>query len=206
MVERKGLYKFYYALLWLWCAIFYRVRAKGRENVFEGPCIICGNHTSMADPLIVAVKMKNSRGYNYTKFMAKAELGRVSILRKIAGHLIVFVERGKSDLGAVKESIAHLKDGGNMVIFPEGRRVDAGEESDAKTGVILMALKSGAKLLPVYISEKRKPPLFFGRVDVVFGEPYSIERDRSVPTSEFYHIAVADLMERIRKLGEQVKR
>ena len=206
MVKHKGLYKFYYALLWIWFGIFYRIHVKGRENVTDGPCIICGNHTSMADPLIVALKMKNKTGYHYTKFMAKAELGKIGILRKIAGHLVVFVNRGKSDLNAIKQTIEHLKEGGNIIIFPEGRRVDAGEDSEAKTGVIMMALRSNAKLLPVYISEKRKPPVIFGRVDVVFGEPYTVERDRSVSTSEAYRKAVDDLMERIRLLGEQVKK
>lgn len=206
MIKHKRLYHFLYWVLWLFCTVFYRVRVKNRENVPEGPCVVCGNHTSMADPIFVAVKMKNSRGYNYTKFMAKAELKKIGFIRRLLGEFIVFVERGKSDLGAVKATIAHLKAGGNMVIFPEGKRVNAGEDVDAKTGVIMMALNGGAKILPVYISEKRKMPLFFGRVDVVFGEPYTIERDRSVSTNEFYHREADALMARIRALGEQVKR
>lgn len=208
MITNKRVYKFYYALLWIWFHIFYRIRFHNRENVPQGGCIVCGNHTSMADPLMVAVGMKNSHGYNFTKFMAKKELETAAggIVSKLAKKLIIFIDRGKSDINAIKNTITHLKDGGNIIIFPEGRRVDAGEDAEAKTGVMMMAMKSGAQILPVYITEKRKPPVIFGRVDVVFGEPYTPQKTQGVTTGEAYRIAVDDLMGRIHRLGETVKK
>jgi len=198
--ERR--YRVIYWVLTIFCRIFYRCKGYGREHVPAGACILCGNHTSMADPIMVAMFMKNKNGYNRTKFMAKVELSKIPVISKLLSPFLIFVNRGKSDMGAIKATIEHAKAGGKVIIFPEGQRVDENEDVAAKTGVIMMAIKSEAPIVPVFISEGRKLPYFIKRVKVSFGEPYQVVRDKSVPTAEAYRLAVGELMTKIKKLGE----
>ena len=201
----SAVYKIYYWVIWVYTRLLYRFHVHNSEKVVEGAAVVCANHSSMMDPIMVALGMRNSNGYNQTKFLAKSELGSVPLLGALINFLIVYVKRGESDIVAVKKSIAHLKAGGKLIVFPEGRRVDVGEKSDAKTGVIMMSMRSGAPLQPVYVSECRKPPFCRRRIDVVFGDAYFPSKSPGESTSEAYHREVAELMRRIEQLGESVQ-
>ena len=47
-------FHFLYAVIWPFFNLFRPVRAIGRENIPDGPCVICPNHTSIGDPFYVA--------------------------------------------------------------------------------------------------------------------------------------------------------
>lgn len=198
------LFVIYYHILNVICGIFCRTRIRGTEHLPEGRAIICGNHTSMMDPLFVAMAMYKRRRH-IPKFMAKIELSRIPVLSAMLAPLLVFVDRGKADLGAIKNTIKILKDGKKIIIFPEGRRVNAGEDAQAKTGVAMMALKAEAPIVPVWISEGKKNLFRFPKVDIVFGESYLPVKREDLSTSEAYREIVDDLMERIRILKATVR-
>lgn len=200
----KILYRIYYWILFLYFHLFYRFHIYNREKVGEGPVLICANHSSMADPVMIAVGMKNSRGYNQPKFLAKSELSHVPVLNSLINIFIVYVRRGESDIAAVKQSIAHLKDGGKLIVFPEGTRIKEGQSGDVKTGVIMMSMRSGAPLQPVYITECRKPPFCRKRINVVFGDPYRPVKNQGESSSEAYKREAQVLMDRIHALGKTV--
>ncbi len=61
------------------------------------------------------------------------------------------VDRGNSDIAAVKTSIQSLRDGWNLLVFPEGTRVKEPGSVDVKGGVGMMAIRSGVPLVPVFI-------------------------------------------------------
>ena len=199
------LYKIYYWILYVYFHLFYRFQVHGSEKVTGEPCLFCANHSSMADPVMIAIGMRNSHGYNQPKFLAKSELGRVPVLNALIGLFLVYVRRGESDIAAVKQSIAHLKKGGRLIVFPEGTRVKEGQTGDAKTGVIMMSMRAGVPLQPVYVTECRKPPFCRKSIHVVFGDPYKPEKRTGEGTSEAYHREAELLMERIRELGAAVK-
>ncbi len=115
---------------------------------------------------------------------------------------MIYIDRGNADMGAIKETIKHLKDGGKIIIFPEGTRVGADENVQAKTGVAMMALRGGAPIVPVYITPCSKPLLSRRKIDVVFGEPFMAEKEKGLSTAEAYRKITDDLMERIHMLGE----
>ena len=84
-------------------------RAVGRENIPKGGVLVCGNHTAMSDPLFLAFAFRHQ---NQLRPMAKAELLRVPFIGWILRHVGVFgVERGKSDVGAIKQAMKYLKEG-----------------------------------------------------------------------------------------------
>ncbi len=153
--------------------LLYRYRVTGRENVPEGGALVCVNHSSLADPVIVALALKVR---DHPRFMAKAELFRIFgfgfIIRKLGAFP---VERGTSDMTAIKVALKTLKEGGKVLIFPHGRRILGDGEAEAmKAGAAMLAFRSGAPLLPVYLSPGRK--CFVNRIEVVFGKPFFAEK------------------------------
>ncbi len=92
-------------------------------------------------------------------------------LRRVAAELagfVIWVRRGKSDVGAVKTALKALKGNEKLLIFPEGTRRRR-ENGDAKTGAAMLAIRTGVPIVPVYITPERS---LFPRTKVVIGEPY----------------------------------
>lgn len=196
-------YAILYSILKITFNLFRPVKAIGRENIPAGAAVICGNHISIADPLYVvfALQMKNR-----PQVMAKKEIMEwpvIGFLLKKAG--VYGVDRGNNDIGAVKRSLKLLKDGEKLLLFPEGTRVKEGEESAAKNGAAMFALRTGTPLLPVYISPKRR---MFRRTLVVIGEAYmpTTPDGGKKASAEEYSAISDDLMKRIAALGEQYER
>ena len=200
--SRKDLVKdrwfhFLYAVIWPVFNLFRPVHAVGRENIPEGPVVICPNHTSMGDPFYAAFAF----GWKFPmRAIAKIEIMRVPFVGWILGKAGVFgIDRGNADMKAVKTALKVLKDGNKLLLFPEGTRVHEGEDVAAKTGAAMFATRTGTPLLPVYIPRKKK---WFSRNVVVIGEPYQPVFAGRKPTSEELDTITADLMARVRKLGE----
>ena len=115
------LYAVLYPLVWIFMRIFHPWQAVGRENVPQGAALLCGNHTSLGDPVYVVCAL----GWRcQTHVMAKDELMQIPVLGVVlqkAG--IIGIKRGKADVAAIKESMRVLRNGEKLLLFPEGTRV-----------------------------------------------------------------------------------
>lgn len=196
--------KFFYTLIYVVVYPFFNLvhpcQAVGWENIPEGPVLLCPNHTSNADPLLAVYAL--TRRWR-PQAMAKAELMSIPVLGwllKKAG--VISVERGKSDMGAIKQAMKALKAGEKMLIFPEGTRSKDGTLGEAKSGVAMLSVRTGTPILPMYIPAKKK---WFGRTKVVFGEPYLPQTAGRKGTAEEYEAISRDLMDRIGALEELAK-
>lgn len=195
---RNKMYAVLYPIIWIFMRIFHPWNPVGVENIPEGAALICGNHSTLGDPLYVVCCMGARR---QTHVMAKAEIMKwpvVGFLLKKAG--IIGINRGKSDMAAVKECLRVLKNGEKLLMFPEGTRVRDGESSEAHTGAAMFAARTGTPLLPVYISPKKRR---FRKTTVVFGQPYHPEFEGRKPSADDYQRIADDLLARVRALGEQ---
>ena len=112
------------------------------------------------------------------------------------------VERGKSDVGAIKRALKCLKSGEKLLLFPEGTRSKTGELGPAKGGAAMLAVRTGVPIVPMYIPAEKK---WFRRTSVVFGTPYIPQIAGAKGTSEEYEAIAQDLMARIALLKEQAK-
>lgn len=192
-------FSIFYAIVWLFFNLVHPGKAVGRENVPKGGCLLCGNHTRYSDPLFIILAL-GRRDHPY--IMGKAELFKIPVLGwilKKAG--VIPVDRGKSDVKAIKESMRVLKDGKKLLMFPEGTRVKEGSDQAAKTGAAMLAVRTGVPLVPVWVPARLG---WFRRTPVVFGEPYTPQLpEGQKPTTEDYRRIADDLLGRIKALSER---
>lgn len=149
-----------------YCKIVYRVKIIGKENVpKEGPLLFCGNHRTYLDPPLITVTAGRKMS-----FMAKEELKRNPFMRFLCFAFDgIWVKRDSKDIGSLKSAMKILKNGGCIGIFPEGTR-NGMEKNDGKlkNGAAYMALKTGAKIVPIGIQGPAKP---FTKNAIIYGEP-----------------------------------
>lgn len=188
-----------YAIVWPFFNLVHPGRAYHRERVPQGACLLCGNHTCMSDPLFIVFALGRK---DHPRVMAKSSLMRIPVLGFLLKKVGVFgVDRGKSDVKAVKESIRVLKDGNKLLLFPQGTRVKEGEAGDAKTGAAMLALRTGVPIVPIWMPAKKR---WFRPTPVVFGEPYypAAPANGRHATPEEYRAIADDLLERIMALED----
>ena len=164
-------YRFYYTLSRIFIGLFYRLKVTGRENIPQGACLICANHSSNIDPFLVAYAFGIQ---HHLHIVAKIQLFKIpiisSILKKIG---MISVDRDVLDASSVKSTLMYLKNGEKVLIFPEGSRSSRDDASAAKSGAVKLAERAGIPLLPLNIP--RKKPLF-SKVPITIGEPYYIDK------------------------------
>ncbi len=191
--DEKRWYNLIYAIVVPITRFFYHLSFKGRENIPEGPAVVCGNHSNLIDPILVAASFGKK---TFMHFMAKLELRSVPIVGwalEKAG--VCFVDRGKSDIGAMRSMMKCLKRGDKIFIFPEGTRVGEDNMVDAKTGAVRLASKMNVPIVPVYIPRRKK---LFSKVSLIIGKPYMVEGHNH---NEYEELADG-IMERIYELRD----
>jgi len=193
------MYRFFWLFTWPFISLLYPRKTVGRENIPEGPALVCANHSSGVDPFLMAYGAGVGRQIH---FMAKAELFRIPVIAPILRSIGTFPVDRAGGAGAIKEAMKYLKAGKKVGIFPEGTRFSAEGESEAKIGAVRLATKMGVPVVPVYIPRKKQK---FRRQRIVFGEPYMIEVDRKTATSADYETLAGEMMEKIRLLGDSVQ-
>jgi len=152
--------------------LFYDFRIEGAENIPQDkPVVLASNHRSYADPVILTMPMKLPVSY-----MAKEELFKNKLfgwfIRKLGAFPVV---RGSGDMSVIDDSIRILESGRNLVIFPEGTRSKDGRVGKGKTGVALIAAKSGADVVPCGIIFEGEKLRFRSKLTLRFGKPIKAE-------------------------------
>ncbi len=180
----------------------FSISLKGRENIPQGAFIVASNHRSHLDPPVL-----NSVFPEPLHFLAKEELFRNPMMGFILRHArAIPVRRGSGDVEVLELSLELLHRGCSVCIFPEGTRAKPGEFLKPKLGVGLLALKSKAKVLPVYIDgtdrvlpKGKSFPSLGHPIRVVVGKPkvYTGIEDNV----KGYRKVALDIMEEIKRLS-----
>jgi 1-acyl-sn-glycerol-3-phosphate acyltransferase len=178
MKEYKWFYETCRAMAHVLILLLVRLRVTGIENVpATGPVILVSNHLNWTDIPMIGLRLKR-----LTHFMAKAELFEKAPLSWLVIGLGAFpVRRGEADRQAIKQAEEVLKAGQVLVVFPEGHRSDTHTMIAGLPGAALIAVRSGAPIVPVGISgsERFKPwhlwP-FRTPITLTYGEPFTLSR------------------------------
>ncbi|MCK4259040.1 MAG: 1-acyl-sn-glycerol-3-phosphate acyltransferase [Halanaerobiales bacterium] len=164
------IYWFSRRLVWIYLKVFKGFTIYGLENIpKEGSLIVVGNHTSFLDPLVLGVAMNRM-----VRVMAKHELFKKLGIDWFLRQLGAFpVKRGQADLKAMRKSLKILKHGGVLGVFPEGTRNKSGQLGKAQLGIVKIALRTKALILPcglINISSGKKP--FIANI----GKPLTLDK------------------------------
>ena len=170
----------------------------------DGPYIICSNHTSNADPVFLCAATSRQQPH----FMAKKELFKVPLLSSLVKALGAYpVDRKGADVGAIKRTIKMLDEGKSIGIFPQGHRFKGVDprETEVKSGLGMIAVKSKANILPCFIKMKKRKWAPFRRVDVYIGKPIKFEELGYDPEAHGEYIRISQyVFDRICTIGENI--
>ena len=180
--KQKKTYKFFYWLLAGGARKLYRVRVINPNNEpLDTNFIVASNHTAAADGVIICACMKNQ-----IRFMGKKELFKVPVVGAFLKAIGCYpVDRKGSDIAALRNTINLLKNGDCTGIFPQGTRCPRIDPATTtvKSGVGLIAARSGADVLPVCVKSKvgavkmfRKNYLIIG--NLIKNEEFDFENNK----------------------------
>ena len=203
-------YSFLKLILTILFKMLYRVEVSGYENIPKnGKFILCSNHLSYVDPLIIV-------GYfsRHVYFMAKKEVFNIRVLGEIISFLNAFpVDRNSIDRKAIKNSCEILNSEEVLCMFPEGTRSTEGVIRDGHKGVGLISIfSSSSPILPMALSgtnkiiQKPRKRIFFPKVKIIYGNlidtsPIIKENDNKTAIS----IILSKTMGSIKELYERIK-
>ncbi len=130
----------------------------------KGGVIFIANHQNLLDPVLMAVTIRRR-----VHFMAKKELFDSKFGNWLFRSLLVFpVNRKTADMKSIKNALKLLEEGCAFGIFPEGRRAVMDEMDDFEKGTALIASRTEAPIVPIYISPSTYKP--GGRMRAIVGE------------------------------------
>lgn len=188
-------------LMWL----FWRAEKRGQEHVpGSGAVLLVANHSSVMDPPVIGASTRRP-----VSFLAKAELFDVPGLGWLISHLNSRpVRRDGADPGALRTALRVLQRGGALLIFPEGTRGEEGVLRPPKLGAGMLAVLSGAQVVPVYVRgtgrawpRGRTLPRL-GKIAVTFGPPMRFGGVNGASRKDAYEAASRAMMAAIARLKD----
>ena len=191
-------FRFVWTVLGPVVKLIFRVQVEGLETVPAHGAMLCANHSSNWDPVILGLVLPIDY---HLRPMAKDSLFRVPVLGWIVRKLGGFpVARGNADINAVKTAIKTIRDGENLLIFPEGTRVQREGDVPAKGGVAVIGIRTGAQFVPVFVDGKKR---LFHRTRIIFGQPYRPSYTGRRGTAEEVQAIADDVLRRAYDLGRR---
>lgn len=178
----------------------FRIEIKGKENIKEigNSCIIASNHQSYLDPILL--------GYAFPRplrYFSKKDMFSVPFLSFLIRHLgAIPIDREEMTSMTMRQGVRVIKEGNYLVIFPEGTRSRTGKLLEPKEGIGFLHYKTGAPIVPVFISGSGRALPVGGKwvrpvkIKVFIGKKMHIE-------GKDYKKIAERVMEVIRELGEK---
>lgn len=190
------------SILRIYFRLTLRLDSQGMEKIpMRGPLIVITNHTGQVEVPVFATLLQPRKITGW----GKAEAFDNWFLRWVFGAWdIIPVHRGEADMAALKSALRMLEEGRIFGIAPEGTRNKTGILRRALPGTVLLALRSGAPVLPMahwggenFLGNLRR----FKRTEfhIRVGKPFRINVQGRV-TGEMRQEIVDDMMYRIAEL------
>ncbi|MBI1847579.1 MAG: 1-acyl-sn-glycerol-3-phosphate acyltransferase [Candidatus Rokubacteria bacterium] len=188
--------------------LLFRASRRGQAHVpATGPVLVVANHSSLLDPPVVGGMCPRP-----VSFLAKAELFRIPLFGGLIRRLNARpVRREGTDAGALRTALRVLQEGGALLLFPEGTRGPEGVLREAKAGAGMLAVLSGASVVPAYVQgtgqawpRGRTLPRP-ARVTVTFGPPLRFDVAPGSTRKDAYEVASREMMAAIARLRDAVE-
>ena len=173
----------WYAMRRWWWSGYWKLRVEGLEHVpRRGPVLLCANHASHLDAPAILASLPRALALRTSTAAAKDVFGerpgRALVSRLLTNSLpIQRCAESKGFARGLRELEAVLRDRRPLILFPEGRRSQGGALLPFNPGAAMLALRTGAPIVPVFIEGAREALPRKHRlprpadVRVFFGEP-----------------------------------
>ena len=155
---------------------FGRLDVTGEENVPpHGPVILVCNHLAYTDPPLLVAAIPRP-----LHFMGKKELFGNPLGRFIMRGFHVFpYNRGGASAETLRTLLGLLDQDRAVVVFPEGTRSKSHSLQEAQLGVVYLAMKSQAPILPVGVTGTQnmkawRMPMPLCRLKASIGPPFTL--------------------------------
>ncbi len=192
--------------VWQWirfvAAFWYRTSRDGICTVpTHGPVIIAANHTSSVDPLAILA----TSPHRVPRFLVEEAYYRHALVGPVIRlNGAIPVDRDRPERSSLTTALELLGRGECVGVFPQGTYGPPdGPAPEAKAGVGLLALRSGATVVPVnisgssYDSDPMRGLTRRHRVRVRYGPPMRFERDASAADSRAVTEQIMSAIERL---------
>lgn len=176
--------------------------SKEAKKHVKGGVMIISNHVSVHDPMYIMLGL----WYRRHHFIAMKELFEHSKFTKwlfTYPFLCIPIDRDNFSIMTFKEIVAHLQAGEAVTMFPEGH-VNAEDKgmNTFKSGMVVMALRSGCPILPIYIKRRKH---WYSRLVIGAGELINVKDFcQGTPNINDVNRATQYLQEQEAKLEELV--
>jgi len=166
----------------------------GAENAkkVKGALFTC-NHYSKMDSMIPYFVLFKKEAHALAKYELFTNPVAGWFLHKMGA---IPVRRGEADIESVKQVLRVLKDGKQLLIFPEGTRNKEGTQQMAefKTGTARFAIKAKVPVVPMIYYQS---PKAFRKNWLYVGEPFSLEEFYGARTIDENHAATEVIKEKM---------
>jgi 1-acyl-sn-glycerol-3-phosphate acyltransferase len=171
--------------------------------------LLVTNHISRLDVVFLMLSTKRKDVIALTASNYRRALFFGTILKKLG---VIWLDRGESDFKAMRETADYIKKGWIVGLAPEGRRSRSGKLIEAKPGAVLIAMKTGAPIIPVGLvgtADMGKAIKEWRKMDVTinFGEAFYLpEREENEHNRDYVQRALEEVMCRIAVLIPEEQR
>lgn len=145
---KRGFYTVLWFLARLVAVTIFHLRCEGRGNFPKtGGGLVLSTHQSNFDPVLVG--LTSNRRFN---FLARKTLFKNGLFAWLIRTLdAIELDREGGGLAGLRETLARLKRGELVLIFPEGTRTKTGSMGELKPGFLAVARRSKVPLIPVAV-------------------------------------------------------
>lgn len=195
---------------WVMLKLYNRLSVRGLSKALsvEFPVIIAANHCSNLDPIVLGAAFPKR-----LRYLAKSELfsfGPFGFAIRALGAVPAKREDLQGAAGALKFLLERVQKGESVLLFPEGQRSADGRLKPLEGGVGLLAVKTGAPVVPAFIHGTFQAlprgtacyrPV---KITLVFGEPIYVEKlGQGLSSKDLRQTVTAQLDVALRKLEEE---
>jgi 1-acyl-sn-glycerol-3-phosphate acyltransferase len=184
--------------------IIAEIEVHGGEKLPKGNVIAAANHLGRLDPAVLLCILDRE-----DIIIPVAEKYKNQLLYGVLGRAVnaVWLNRFEADYSALKQILERMKQGGMLVIAPEGTRSKTEALQEGKMGVAFLASKSGYPVLPVAVTGTEDRAVVENlkrfrrsKIIVTAADPFSIQIPKGKGREEAMQEATDEIMCRIAAL------
>lgn len=172
------------------------VICEGQENIPEETVLFVSNHQGNFDVPVHMVYTNKPKG-----FIAKKSIEKFPIVNRYM-HLMdcLFIDRDniKDSAKVIIDGVKLLKQGKNLVIFPEGTRSKSSELGEFKEGAFKMATRAKVPIVPITVDGTYK--IMEDNNNKIVGNVVKIFIHEKVPTDNLTKEEQAALSEKVKNI------